>query len=109
MPSNAAANSQFEIGEDLFNQGKYEEAIELYDKAIDIDSGFSKAWLSKGLALQNLGKKEEAIICYNKCIEINPRNSWPWNNKGSALIDLGKYDEAIIFWIRLSKLPLEHP
>jgi len=97
MPSNAAANSQFEIGEDLFNQGKYEEAIELYDKAIDIDSGFSKAWLSKGLALQNLGKKEEAIICYNKCIEINPRNSWPWNNKGSALIDLGKYDEAIIF------------
>lgn len=97
MPRKGEVISEFETAEDLFNQGKYEEAINYYDKVILIESEFSKAWLSKGLALQNLGKNEEAIICYDKCIEINPRNSWPWNNKGSALINLGKYDEAIGF------------
>lgn len=97
MPPKKEVISQFETAEELFNQGKYEEAIKNYNKIIEIDSDFFKAWLSKGLALQNLGKNEEAIICYDKCIEMNPRNSWPWNNKGSALISLGKYNEAIRF------------
>jgi tetratricopeptide (TPR) repeat protein len=79
----------------LLNLGKYNEAIECYDKVIKINSNHAGAWNNKGLALGNLGKYNEAIECYDKVIEINSNHAGAWNNKGQALGNLGKYNEAI--------------
>ncbi len=79
----------------LYSLGKYDAAIECYDKAIEIDPNDADVWNNKGLALNSLGKYDEAITSYDKAIEIDPNDADVWNNKGLALNSLGKYDEAI--------------
>ena len=56
----------------MYNLNKYEEAIECYDKAIQINPNYSNAFNIKGHALYNLNKYEETIECYDKAIQINP-------------------------------------
>jgi len=53
----------------LTNQGKYEEAIEIYDKLLEKNPELFTAWEGKGQALQGQGKYEEALLCYDKGLE----------------------------------------
>ncbi|MDQ3848049.1 MAG: tetratricopeptide repeat protein, partial [Thermoproteota archaeon] len=81
---------------------EYQDAIELYDMALEVNPRYVKAWYNKGLALSKLGQDEEsiecfnqAIECFNQAIELDPKYGDAWNNKGLALTKLGKYEEAI--------------
>jgi tetratricopeptide (TPR) repeat protein len=84
-------------GDNLFIQGKYEEAIKCYDKALELDDKHTDGltWNNKGMAFNNLGKYEEAIKCYDKMLEINPEDKYALNGKGYVLNQLEKYEEAI--------------
>lgn len=79
----------------LVFQGNYEEAIKVYDKAIENNSQNSEAWYNKGLCLAELGNYEEAIKAFDKAIEITPQNTDALDNKGYYLECLGNYEEAI--------------
>ena len=79
-----------------FNElGKYEDAIECSDKAIEINPEDEKAWNNKGVALVGLDRYEEAIECYDKALEINSELEEIWFNKGNALGGIGRYEEAM--------------
>ena len=52
--------------------GKKEYAIEIYDKAIELNPNYAEAYFNKGVCLSNLNFKSEAIDMYNKTIELNP-------------------------------------
>jgi tetratricopeptide (TPR) repeat protein len=73
----------------------YEEAIEYYDKAIEINPHHELVWYNKGMSLYNLNRNNEAIECLDKAIEINPQNDTAWSNKANALVNLGVPEEAI--------------
>ena len=90
-----ASTSWADTGDDLYRIGRYNEAIEAFDKAIEINPKDSDAWNGKGSVLFKLNKFDEAIKAYDKAIEINPQNLMAWNNKGNTLNRLNKYDEAI--------------
>jgi len=79
----------------LDNLGRHREAIECYDKALDINPGYADAWYNKGLALYDLGRRGEAIECFDKALGINPRHVAAWSSKGVAFDELGKYREVI--------------
>ena len=51
----------FDAANELYHQGKYEEAVQAYERSIDSDSGFVRAWYNRGLALAKLGRYKEAI------------------------------------------------
>ena len=55
-------------GETLLNESKYNEAIEAYDRAIELNSSCIDAWRQKGNAFSNLSKFDEALLCYEKVI-----------------------------------------
>ncbi|WP_394357028.1 tetratricopeptide repeat protein [Candidatus Methanocrinis natronophilus] len=38
----------YKTGDDLYQQGKYDDALGCFNKAIEIDSNFVNAWNSKG-------------------------------------------------------------
>jgi formylglycine-generating enzyme required for sulfatase activity/DNA-directed RNA polymerase subunit RPC12/RpoP len=63
----------------------FEEAIKCYDKALEIDSRYYKAWNNKGIALHKQGKIEESIKCYDKALEIVPEHKESLHNKEYAL------------------------
>lgn len=52
------------------DQRKYEEAINAYDKAIEINPENADAWYNKGFALYELGKYEEATEAYDTARKI---------------------------------------
>lgn len=51
-------------GNALYDQTKYEEAIQAYNSAIELDPQEPKAWRNKGHALNKLGKNSEANECF---------------------------------------------
>ena len=73
----------------------YEEAIDCYNRAIEIDPLNEEAWYAKALSLENLRRYEEALECYNKAIENNQYYEDHWVFKAECLIKLGRYEEAI--------------
>ncbi|MCJ7444174.1 MAG: tetratricopeptide repeat protein [Methanotrichaceae archaeon] len=79
----------------LYDQGKYDEAIRAYDKAIKLDPNHADAWNNKGNAFFNLNKYDKAISAYDKAIGLDPVKARSWFNKGNALKIIGKYNHAI--------------
>ena len=90
-----SSKGYFEEALSLSRQGKKEEAIRAYDKAIELNPDSTEAYNNKGNALRDLGKNVEAIRVYDKAIELNPDNVAAYNGKGNALCDLGRKEEGI--------------
>ena len=83
------------MGSALQDQGKLEEAIEAYKKAIAIKPDHAEAHNNMGNALRDQGKLEEAIEAYKKAIAYKPNHADAYNNMGATLQDQGKLEEAI--------------
>ena len=77
-----------ERGASLASDGRYDEALEAYNKAIELDPKDAFAWFYKGFTLRDLKRNDEALEAYNKSIELDPKDASTWNNKGNTLGDL---------------------
>ncbi len=82
-------------GEVLRREGKNDEAIGKYEKAIELDRKLASPYNNWGIALQSKGKNDEAIGKYKKAIEVDRKLASPYINWGIALMNEGKNDEAI--------------
>jgi tetratricopeptide (TPR) repeat protein len=74
----------------LGDSNRLQEAIQCYDKALEIDPQFLEAWVGKGAAIGALGNPDKAIQCYDKALEIDPRYAKAWRNKGTTLAAVGR-------------------
>jgi tetratricopeptide (TPR) repeat protein len=79
----------------LSTEGRMEEAMEHYHKAIQINPNYSDAPNSLGIALAAQGWFDEAIENFRKAIQVEPNNFKVLNNLGIALGGQGRFDEAI--------------
>ena len=69
-------------GKSLGNLGKSQEAIECYNRALEIDPKYAFALSNKGGSLADLQRMEEAIECYNRALEIDPKYAFALSGKG---------------------------
>jgi len=74
---------------------KPEEALQYFNKAIELNPKNPNFYTYKGNTLLNLQRFEEAIASYDKAIELDPKNPDFYYNKGIALADFQRFDEAI--------------
>jgi tetratricopeptide (TPR) repeat protein len=79
----------------LDDLGKYEEALQAYDKALMLDPDDASIWINKGITLKKIGKYDEAIKAYDKALGLNPKLAMAWNYKGNVFYALDKYEEAV--------------
>lgn len=61
---------------------KYSEAIECYNKVIEIDRNFKDVYTRKGFSLDNLGKLNEAYECFKKAIETDSNDKTAYHYEG---------------------------
>jgi len=78
-----------------FSEKKYEEALEAFDKTLEIDPTDEVAILGKVITLAILGRYEELLEIFNKVLEIDPKHEVALSLKGFALTHLGRYKEAL--------------
>ncbi|CAK9068353.1 unnamed protein product [Durusdinium trenchii] len=77
--------------------GKYEEAIEDYNRAIAIElkANDAIAFRERGNSKHNLGRYEEAIEDFNRAIELDPNYAMSFCMRGSSVRLLGNHEAAI--------------
>jgi regulator of sirC expression with transglutaminase-like and TPR domain/ribosomal protein L40E len=90
-----ASSSAIVQADRLVKEGRNEEAIALYDRAIRMGSKPATAWTSKGVAFKRLGRLDEAMRCHNVALKLNPNNEIAWCNKGDILFRAGRLEKAI--------------
>ena len=76
-------------------QGKLDEAVASYRKAIEIDPKYVFPHNNLGIALYEQKKLDEAIAAYRTAIEIDPNYAAAHCNLGVALVAQKKLDDAI--------------
>lgn len=64
------AEDWMDKGAELFEQGKYDEALQAYNKAIEINPQLVVAWSGKAKALRALGRTTEADAAMAKAREL---------------------------------------
>lgn len=84
-----AAILWYNMGVELEDAGKFEDAIISYDKALELDPNDTDTWCSKGNALASLQRFRLAIKSYDQAIKIDPGNNAALNNKSYALHKIG--------------------
>jgi len=94
MADNKSWETLKEKGNALFKQNKYEEAINYYERAININSSIEVLYSNKGTCEKCLKKYKEAIRDYKKALEINPKNTKNLNRLASVYIIVGNLGEA---------------
>ena len=95
-PSSAiAAIAWGRKGNCFVSLNQYEDAVDCYDRALEINPAYSSIWYIKGFVLGLLGQREEAIQSLDRAIEQNPEHHLAWRAKGECLQALGRYSEAL--------------
>ena len=82
------------LGNILQDQGKLEEATFMYNKAIEVDDKYYKAYYNLGNIYLNDGRPNMAVEKYKKVIKIKPEYAYAHYNLGCAYIKLEKYGKA---------------
>ena len=62
------------LGTILFNQKRFEEAIDICDYRLNQNRNLSSAWYVKGLAQEKLGRTEDALDTYTKGLLVAPKD-----------------------------------
>ncbi|OPY52811.1 MAG: lipoprotein NlpI [Methanosaeta sp. PtaU1.Bin112] len=92
------------MGNSLYEQGRYDEAAESYDRCILLNSQIEAAWFNKGNAHYMQGDFDNALSAFDKAIEINPKDANAWICRGLTLKKLGRNTEANSAFIQAKEL-----
>lgn len=88
------ATDYYNKGKDLANLGEYSQALKEFDKAIEADANYAKAYNCRGIMKENTGDSRGATVDFNKCIALSPDFAAAYYNRGISYLRLGKSDEA---------------
>ncbi|MGD0280151.1 MAG: tetratricopeptide repeat protein [Smithella sp.] len=90
------------------NLGNDRQAIEDYNRAIEIKPDHAEAYNNRGISYGNLGNYRQAIEDFNKAVEIKPDYAIVYYNRGNAYNNLGNYRQAIEDYNRAIEIKLAH-
>jgi len=80
----------FQKGKSLTALGRHEEALEAYEKAIEINPNAWGVWYQKAKSLNALGRHEEALEALEKVEKIKQAHPGALNKEGITLKKLGR-------------------
>ncbi|MEM3397377.1 MAG: tetratricopeptide repeat protein [Thermoplasmata archaeon] len=96
------------MGRANFRTGLVNEAIEYYEKALQIESRAPVVYMALAEIYASREKLPEAVDCYAKVLQLNPDYKEALQNRALLLEKLGRYNEAISDYDRLIGLEPEN-
>jgi tetratricopeptide (TPR) repeat protein len=77
------------------DRGDLDNALELFDKAIELDDKATLAYANKGTLFSKKGDNKEALRFYNEALKIEPNHAQILENKLDLLLEMMRVDITI--------------
>ncbi|MGC8669243.1 MAG: tetratricopeptide repeat protein [Chthonomonadales bacterium] len=98
----------FRLADDLYRRGMFDEAVDEYRRALELNPQYADIRNHLGLALAALQRYDEALDEFDRALAINPSFVDAWLNRGNALKELGRIAEAQDAYRRVLQLEPDH-
>ncbi len=82
-------------GNELFREGRYEDAAQMYEKATELNPDCYEAFLGQGVAFTRLQRYDDAISAYNKAIRSSSDKVDAWYGKARCYALKSDTDMAV--------------
>jgi len=102
------ARDDYDQGLAAHRQGRLDEAITAYRRAIAAAPAFAEALNALGIALQQRGDLAGAVAAYRAALAANPDYASACSNLGAALFTQGEVDAALDWYRRAIELRPDH-
>ncbi|NBQ68789.1 MAG: tetratricopeptide repeat protein [Nitrosomonadaceae bacterium] len=93
-PQLSKAKQFYLLGREHYQKSQYAEAVNAFEKAIELKPDYYEAYGSLGVVYSILGEDELGISLINEAIKLAPSVSDLHNNLGYALLKQGRNAEA---------------
>jgi len=92
----AAAEVRLNLGQglELFNQGEYQQALEIFNLAVALDEKQPTLWANIGNTYSKLNQGEQALEAYERAIALAPEDPTLYQNMGGIYGSLGNTAKA---------------
>lgn len=98
------AEQRVQRAHELYEKGRWEEALAELRAALEINPNNSAWHFNLGLTLDMMERFEEAVAAYDKALEIDPQDLEILNSAGVDCTRLARYKQAISHFDRIEKL-----
>ena len=105
-----SADAWNDKGNAYFGRGDIENAIQAYNRAIQIDPAFGRPYSNLALAYLTQGQYAEAILLYEKSLELlksDQEKAVSWNGLGNIYRCINDYENAVAAYQKAAQLDPE--
>lgn len=95
LPDDRRATILNDRGVAFVRMGRTREAIEDFNKAVELFPEYAATYNNRGNLLLALGLPEEAMKDFNRALVLAPGYAAAYNNRAGALMQIGKPEDAI--------------
>src|SRR5581483_12280390 len=93
------------LGTALLKQGRRDEALAIFDKAVQLEPGNAQLWKNLGDLLLDMDRLTEAVLTYEHALKLDPC-LWDAAYKAGFLLHrLGRKEEALAYFSLHQQMP----
>lgn len=96
------------LGTALRGQGRRDEALQVFDKAVQLKPDDAELWSILGNALVEAGRLPDALLCFRHTLSLDPRRGDAAFKAGHILHGMGQFEEALVLLNRSAELQPDH-
>jgi Flp pilus assembly protein TadD len=88
------------LGTALLNLGRRDDAVRVFDKAVQLKPDDATLWSNLAHALIESGRIPDALLCRARAHQLDPQNPKIRNELGHGFMLLGRHEEALSWFDR---------
>ncbi|MCZ6767786.1 MAG: tetratricopeptide repeat protein [Acidobacteria bacterium] len=92
--SAAEVRLNMDQGLQFFNQGEYEQALTVFNAALELDDQQPALWANVGNTHSKLNQHEQAVEAYQKALDLAPEDPTLYQNLGGLYASMGDTEKA---------------
>jgi tetratricopeptide (TPR) repeat protein len=92
------------LGAALSQLGRLDEALQVFDKAVQLEPDDAALWCELGKRLVEAARASDALLCFQHALALDPAHAEATYQTGHLLHGLGRFDEALALLDRSAEL-----